>query len=66
MLLKAKDLEGVENIDWGSLGLGALVAAITGYVALKILIKLVNSGDFSKFAWYCWAMAGVSAYVWLS
>ena len=66
VLLKAKDLEGVENIDWGSLGLGALVAAITGYVALKILIKLVNSGDFSKFAWYCWAMAGVSAYVWLS
>ena len=46
--------------------MGALVAAITGYVALKILIKLVNSGDFSKFAWYCWAMAGVSACVWLS
>ena len=42
-----------------------MTSAVTGYIALKILIRLVNSGDFSRFAWYCWAMAGVSAVVWL-
>ena len=66
VLLQAKDLDSSVVIDWSSLALGAATAAITGYVALKILIKLVNSGDFSRFAWYCWSMAGVSAYVWLS
>jgi len=65
VLLQAKDLDGSANLDWGALGIGALAAAITGYVALRLLIKLVRSGDFSKFAWYCWAMAGVSAWVWL-
>lgn len=65
VLLQAKDLDSSVVVDWTSLGLGAATAAVTGYIALKILIRLVNSGDFSRFAWYCWAMAGVSAVVWL-
>ena len=64
MLLMAKDVNWAEaNIPM--LLAGALTAAASGYLALKLLLKLVNSGDFSRFAWYCWAMAGVAAFVYL-
>ncbi len=66
VLLQASELDADAHVDWGALAIGAAAAAITGYVALKLLIRLVRSGDFSRFAWYCWAMAGVSAWVWLS
>jgi undecaprenyl-diphosphatase len=65
VLLQARDLESGAHLDWTSLGIGAGVAAVVGYVALKLLIKLVNSGDFSKFAWYCWGMAGVAGLLWI-
>ena len=66
VLLQASELDANAQVDWSALAIGAAAAAITGYVALKLLIRLVRSGDFSRFAWYCWAMAGVSAWVWLS
>ncbi len=66
VLLQAKDLDSTASLDWTALGIGAAAAAVTGYVALKLLLKLVNSGDFSKFAWYCWAMALVALGVWVS
>ena len=55
----------VKDADWSAvnipvMALGAITAAVTGYIALKVLLKLVNSGDFSKFAWYCWFMALVA------
>jgi undecaprenyl-diphosphatase len=66
VLLQAMDIEGSASLDWTPLGIGAVVAAVVGYVALKLLLKLVNSGDFSKFAWYCWGMALVALGVWVS
>jgi undecaprenyl pyrophosphate phosphatase UppP len=32
---------------------GAVAAAITGYVALGIVLKTVSSRVFHRFAWYC-------------
>lgn len=46
-----------------SLGVGFVVSAVSGLFALKILLKLVNSGDFSKFAYYLWAIAIVGWFV---
>ncbi|MCB9746687.1 MAG: undecaprenyl-diphosphate phosphatase [Alphaproteobacteria bacterium] len=63
-LLKAKDASFAQ-LDAGLLVAGALSALIAGYLALLLLIKLVKAGDFSKFAWYVWAMAiaaGVGAW----
>ncbi len=37
---------------------GGAVAAITGYAALKVVIRTVTSASFSRFAWYCFP-AGV-------
>ncbi len=55
-LLKASDVNWA-HIDLAPLLVGGLAAALSGYLALLWLLKLVQTGDFSKFRWYCWAMA---------
>lgn len=40
---------------------GAVVSMIVGWVALLFLMRVIRAGDFSKFAWYCWVMAALSA-----
>lgn len=36
---------------------GTVVAAITGFFAIKILIKILNQGKLYLFSYYCWAVA---------
>lgn len=36
---------------------GPLVAAIFGYLAIKLVLRLVNRGRLSVFSYYCWAVA---------
>ncbi len=43
--------------------LGACVAGVVGYFALKILMHLVRKGNLYAFAPYCWLL-GVSVIVW--
>lgn len=38
------------------IALGTLIAAIVGYLALKVLLGLVRRGQLSWFAPYCWAL----------
>ena len=33
--------------------LGGLAAAVTGYFALRLVIRMVSSQVFDRFAWYC-------------
>lgn len=40
--------------------LGTAAAAVVGYVALIILLRLVKQGRLSIFAPYCWAMGGMA------
>ena len=40
--------------------LGTLVAAVVGYAALSILIRLVKKGDLYVFAPYCWLLGLVA------
>ena len=47
----------IDEASIGSLGIGFVVSALSGLLALKVLLKLVNSGDFSKFAYYLWIIA---------
>ncbi len=55
-VLKASDVNWAQT-ELAPLVAGGLAAGISGYVALTWLLKLVQTGDFSKFRWYCWAMA---------
>lgn len=36
---------------------GTIAAAISGYFAIKLLVKLVNQERLSIFAYYCWTLA---------
>jgi undecaprenyl-diphosphatase len=38
------------------IGMGMLSALIVGYVALRVLIRLVQQGDLWRFAFYCWCI----------
>ncbi|MDW7674928.1 MAG: undecaprenyl-diphosphatase UppP [Bacillota bacterium] len=55
-LLELKDLVG-EPIT-GDLGLayllGTLVAFISGYIAIKVLLKVLSDGKLYYFSYYCW------------
>jgi undecaprenyl-diphosphatase len=43
---------GVAHVDWGMLSLGTLVSGIVGFVAVKWLLKYVQSHTFEGFGWY--------------
>ena len=52
----------VGDLDMGGTSLvpiliGMTTSAISGYIALRLLIKVVRGGDFSKFAYYLWPLA---------
>ena len=36
---------------------GTIAAAVSGYFAIKLLVKLVNQEKLSIFAYYCWGLA---------
>ncbi len=40
--------------------LGAFAAFLTGYVALRLLLGVIRRGRFYRFAYYCWAVGGLT------
>jgi undecaprenyl-diphosphatase len=63
MLLHLKNMDTTVPTNWTPSIIGAVVAAITGYIALKLLLKVVRRGHLHWFAYYCWAV-GLLALVW--
>ncbi len=61
-VLKAGDAAW-DTLDVGALGVGFLASMISGYLALVILVRLVQQGSFKHFAWYLFALAAFAAYV---
>ena len=54
MATMAKDTITLENNELFFLIIGSIVAAITGYISLRILIRIVNKGKLYLFSYYCW------------
>ncbi|MEO1273628.1 MAG: undecaprenyl-diphosphate phosphatase, partial [Myxococcota bacterium] len=46
--------------QWLRFGLGALSAALVGYICLVLLIKLLKEARFHHFAWYCFAVGALA------
>ena len=55
-LLKASKTTVVDS-QIGIYILGASVAAVSGYLALRILVHLVKKGQFHHFSWYLWGVS---------
>ncbi len=63
LLLQLMHLNQAAPVGLSPLLTGAAVAAVSGFVALKLLIRLVRGGRLHLFAWYCWAL-GLAALAW--
>jgi undecaprenyl-diphosphatase len=48
------------DLPMGTIVLGSLAAAIVGYLALVVLLKMVKKGQLHRFAPYCWAVGVVA------
>jgi undecaprenyl-diphosphatase len=54
------------GIDWSLVPVylvGLVVAAVTGYFAIRVLNKMSAKGKFGKFAYYCWAVGGLTIFL---
>lgn len=51
------------GIDWASMPvylLGVLVAAVSGYLSIRLLRYVADKGRFGAFAYYCWAAGALT------
>ncbi len=53
LVLERGALADVEPGFWLAAATGAAIAAVSGYVALRLVIRTVTSHSFHRFAWYC-------------
>ena len=47
------------SVDWGAMGLGVVVAAVTGYLCIAWLLRVINRIGLAPFALYRFAVAAV-------
>lgn len=52
MLFKLSDISSL-GPDIGPAIVGTIISAITGYLAIDVLLKLINKNQFSIFSYYC-------------
>lgn len=64
-VLQLKDLpgQGLGTQDILPYIIGPVAAAISGYLAIKAVMKLVRNGRLSVFSYYCWAV-GLITLIW--
>jgi undecaprenyl-diphosphatase len=59
-LVQAKDISSVLDISTAATVAGFIAAAITGYLAIKIVLKLISERDLLIFAYYCWIVGALT------
>ena len=59
-LVQAKDISSVLDISTAATVAGFIAAAITGYLAIKIVLKLISERDLLIFAYYCWIVGALA------
>lgn len=48
---------------WGPTAVGMIVAAVSGYLSIKFMIKLFSGNKFRYFAYYC-GIVGIAVIIW--
>ncbi len=54
MVMMFQDTITLKSEETSFLILGSLIAAISGYISLRFLIKIVKTGNMHFFSYYCW------------
>lgn len=57
-LVQIKDI-GAVDANIGAYIAGFIVAAISGYFAIKFLLKLIQEKSLDVFAYYCWIVGAI-------
>ncbi len=63
VVLKTAELERIPTGELFALGAGFLSAAVTGFLALKLLFVMINRTGLGIFAYYCWFAGAVTLIV---
>ena len=50
------DTGGIPADQWTAVASGTVMAAVSGYVALRLLLRIVVAGNLSRFSYYCWGI----------
>jgi undecaprenyl-diphosphatase len=53
-LVQTKDISSILDISTAAALAGFIAAIITGYLAIKLMLKLIKERDLLIFAYYCW------------
>jgi undecaprenyl-diphosphatase len=66
-VLELKDMTsvGLGAIDPFSLVLSMIASFLSGLFAIKLLLKVLKSGNLKAFAYYCWIIGGIVILNWL-
>ena len=59
VILKLRDVTAI-TVTPAVTAVGALSAFVVGYIALRILLAILNRGSFSTFSYYCFAAGGLT------
>lgn len=59
-LVQAKDISSVVDISTAATLAGFIAAIVTGYLAIKIVLKLISERDLLVFAYYCWIVGALA------
>jgi len=61
-LIQAKDIGSALDVNFLPVILGFLAAIISGYLAIKWMLNLVQNRNLDIFSYYCWAI-GIIVFV---
>jgi undecaprenyl-diphosphatase len=59
-LVQAKDITSMVDIGTVAAIAGFIAATISGYLAIKIVLKLIKERDLLIFAYYCWIVGPIA------
>jgi undecaprenyl-diphosphatase len=58
--IQIKDISSIMDINTGAAIAGFIAAVIMGYLAIKIVLKLISERNLLVFAYYCWALGALT------
>ena len=61
VFLKIKDVAGI-SVDTTAVVVGTLTSFLVGYIALRVLLAVLDRGKFSGFSYYCFAL-GIGVFI---
>jgi len=58
-IVQVKDISYGIDVNGGAFVAGFIAAAISGYLAIKLMLKLIKERNLLIFAYYCWIVGGL-------